>query len=397
MVKSVWDETFRRVQPIHKPCGSSHARATRRDAETRSGVPERSGRESQQARSKARLKEKAESSYAAFRFRPRGNRNLERDFRFFVLLCGNLGIGQPLANDLLTQQTEPIRVIHRIILRCAIVESESLLVYVPEQMKGFDSNISSPESSLEQTPEIFNSLCVNIALYVLLKMIDDLMCVGLGEAVIVNELVSHNPSSGEYVVLDDLVHNLFLAAVSENRSADFAVALKHPHYNCLAVSALHTSAVTQTAALALVHVSRLATNVSLVNLYSVSTTTELAAVRLVLHPETDAMQHEPSSLLTNSERTVNLPRANSVLTIRNHPHHRQPLLKTKRRVLKHSPGLDAELRLRVPRLALPQAARRHKRNVLPATGRTGYTLRPAPQGQIVNAVIRTLEVDYCVC
>jgi hypothetical protein len=47
----VMNDTFRRVSTIHKPCGSFAYCLTRRNTETRSRVPKRSGYESPQARS----------------------------------------------------------------------------------------------------------------------------------------------------------------------------------------------------------------------------------------------------------------------------------------------------------------------------------------------------------
>src|ERR1700722_20174724 len=79
----VINETFRRVPKIYGSSRPSPDRITRRNAEARIRVPQASGREPAQAGPEMRLKEKAESSYA-FRFRPRGNRNLEYSFRGFI-------------------------------------------------------------------------------------------------------------------------------------------------------------------------------------------------------------------------------------------------------------------------------------------------------------------------
>jgi hypothetical protein len=140
-------ETFRRVPQVYEPRRSSAHRFARGNAEARSGVSKTGGRKPTQARPKARLKKKAESSYAAFRFRPRCRRNLERDFRFFILLRRQFGIRQPLSDDLLTQQTETIRVVHRIAFGCTIVEPESLFVHVAEQVEPVHGNVISTEAA----------------------------------------------------------------------------------------------------------------------------------------------------------------------------------------------------------------------------------------------------------
>jgi hypothetical protein len=237
---------------------------------------------------------------------------------------------------------------------------------------------------------------VNLPVYVLLKVIDELVLVLCGKSEVAGKLIGHNRRTPLNKIAHGTMHGGILAISNDSRP-NFAATLKCSDYYRLAVTALHSDSVTKTAALRLVHVSRLAADESFVNLNGAVGAADLPARILVLHSEPNPMQHEPSSLLRNSQRAVNLPRANTVLAVRNHPHHRQPLLKTERRVLKHRSGLDAELRLRVPRLALPQAARRYKRNVLASARRAGYAIPPAPQGQIVDAVIRALEVDDCVC
>lgn len=386
-------ETFRRVPQVHGASRPFADRLARRNAEARSGLPKTSGCEPEQARPETG-QQKAESCYA-FRFRPRGNRNLERDFRFFIILRRQFCIRQSLTYDLLTQQTETVRIIQWIVLRGAVVEPERLLIDVTEQVERLNGNVSSAKSALQQRPEIFHALHMNLSVNVLLKVVHELMLVFRIQVVVTSELIRHNRRTGFNKITYRAMHSGILAITDDPR-LDLSTTLKCSNHYSLSMSALHPNAIAKTAALALVHVSRLATDVSLINLDRSVRAAKLPAILPVLHPETNAMQHEPCRLLRDSQRAVNLPRRNAILAIGNHPHHRQPLLKTKRRVPKHSPGLDAELRLRVPRLALPQAARWHKANVLASARRTGYAALPAPQGQIVDAVIRVLEVDDCV-
>ncbi len=158
----VRNETFRRVQEIHESCGSAHVCSARRNKTAGSRVQETGRRESEQARTK---KEKAES-YPAFR-RPRAKRyRLAGSFRFFILLRRQFSVGETLADNLRAQKTEAVAIVHRVILWGAIVEPEALLIQVPEQMEWFNAHISSIQSTLQQRPEIFNSVCVNLAAHV---------------------------------------------------------------------------------------------------------------------------------------------------------------------------------------------------------------------------------------
>lgn len=121
------NETFHRVQTIHESRGRIAYRFTRRDAETRGGVPQASGCESESPWPKTWNKEKAEN-YSAFRFRPLGFRyELERRPRYFSLLRRQFRVGQSLAYDLRAQQTKAVCVIERVVLRSAIVKSGTLV------------------------------------------------------------------------------------------------------------------------------------------------------------------------------------------------------------------------------------------------------------------------------
>src|SRR5262249_9807067 len=68
---------------------------------------------------------------------PRGSRPLERlcwRVRARLQFAGQFGIRQPLAHDLPDKVAEAVAVIHGL----AVVESESLLIDVPEQVVGLD-------------------------------------------------------------------------------------------------------------------------------------------------------------------------------------------------------------------------------------------------------------------
>jgi hypothetical protein len=58
---------------------------------------------------------------------------------------------------------------HGIVLRGAIVEPESLLVYVAKQVERLYRNVGAAKSTLEKRPEVFESLSVNLPVNVLLK------------------------------------------------------------------------------------------------------------------------------------------------------------------------------------------------------------------------------------
>lgn len=61
------------------------------------------------------------------------------------------------------------------IIGLAIVETERLFIEVAEQMERFNAHISPLEPTLEQAPEVFNGVGVDVAAHIFNGMINDLM------------------------------------------------------------------------------------------------------------------------------------------------------------------------------------------------------------------------------
>src|SRR5438876_6648569 len=163
-------------------------------------------------------------------------------------------------------------------------------------MKRLYSNVGSTKPTLQQRPEVLYALHVNLSVNVLLKMVHELMIVFRFEIVVASEFISHNRGAAFNEVSHGSMHGGILA-ISDDSRFDLSAALKRSDDHSLAVSALHSNSVTETAAFALVHIPCLATDVSLVNLNRPVRPTKFAA-SLILQSETNAMQHEPSRLLS---------------------------------------------------------------------------------------------------
>ena len=84
-------------------------------------------------------------------------------------------VGQPLTANLHHRQMEAIRIIQRIVFRCAIVEAEDLLCDVTIKVEGLNRNIGATQTALQKAPEIFDALRVNLTANVLFNVIDVLM------------------------------------------------------------------------------------------------------------------------------------------------------------------------------------------------------------------------------
>src|SRR5208282_1375606 len=110
-----------------------------------------------------------------------------------------------------------------------------------------------------------------------------------------------------------------------------------------------------------------------------------------LHSQSNPMQHKPCGLLSDTQRTMNLPTANAIFAVGDHPHYRQPLLQAERGILEDRPCLEAELCLRMACLALPETARRNKGNVLTSARWARDAIWPAPDNEKVHAVVSVGE------
>jgi hypothetical protein len=365
-------ETLTRISSIHKSCGSTLNRFTRRDAAPGSGVSKTSRCESQTPWPETK------SGQAAFRF-PRPSRFLE-DFMFFSLLPDQFLVGQTLAYDLSAYQTEPVRIRHLF----PVVIAKRLFVKISKQVERLDRNIRSLETALQQTPEILTSVRVNLPVHVSFGMVDYLMS-KLIEPVVGLERISVNRRASFDVLANHRVQ-FWLRASLDVLGANLAAALK----NCGDyLFAFTTTALNFLCSLARVHVASLTADESLINFYLA---TKLAAVNSILHSQTNSVEHEPCRLLGDLQMSVDLPRRNAILATGNEPNHRKPLIKTKRRVFENRSGLDAELAFWMPCLALPQPPRRDERDIGTTAGRARNTFRPTPRHPIIQAVIGVLEI-----
>lgn len=82
-------------------------------------------------------------------------------------------IGQPLVGYASERENETARVVQSL----AIVESETLLVQVSEQVERLDRNIGSVNAALQQTPKVFHIVRMNVALDIRNRMVNNLMSV----------------------------------------------------------------------------------------------------------------------------------------------------------------------------------------------------------------------------
>ena len=153
-----------RVRSLHEPRGSRAHDSARRHQAAYRGTPQTSRVESTQAGAEAQTK----ALYEAFRLGPRLSVLV---FARFSHLAGDLGKSQALSNNSGCEFAETITVVHIL----PMIEAESLLVNVAEQVKRLDADIGTAQPALQQTPEVLQAVSVHIPDGVGFSVIDKVM------------------------------------------------------------------------------------------------------------------------------------------------------------------------------------------------------------------------------
>src|SRR6266542_5022649 len=231
-----------------------------------------------------------------------------------------LRIRQAAPDDVTDHFAEPIRVVHL----APIVESERLFIEVSKQMKRFNRDVRAAKRTLQQRPKVFAAVRVNLSVYVLLRVVNDLVdvlaVVAGAETSIRRERIGVHGRTG-FDIRANTTLDLFPPSILHNGSSDdavtgLAVALKQslygdfPHVSVR--RGLHRALFPF-----FVHESRFAADERLVYF---NLAPNLAACLLVLHRKANALQHEPRGLLCDADAAVNFPRADAVLAVGDHPH-----------------------------------------------------------------------------
>src|SRR6266568_622596 len=186
-------------------------------------------------------------------------------------------------------------------------------------------------------------------------------------------------------VISDFTLDRVLAPIRNYRRADLATALQDSHDWSFVFGSSFGDA---DSALVFVHEPRRTADECFVYL-------DFAAYhskRFILQGEPDAMEHEPSRLLSDAESAAHLIGANPILAVGEHPSSREPLVEADGRILEDGSHFDGELTLGVMSGTLPDTARGAERDTLRAACRADNPFGPAPRHKVPEAVIWIREV-----
>jgi hypothetical protein len=314
------------------------------------------------------------------------NTNLERFCRWKALLPRQFAVRNVLASDLRQNPLESLAIVDGSLFAVAIIKAEYLLIKIAEQVKWFHTNVRSRQAALEETPEIFHSIRMYAALYILHRVVNDLVLVLTRKTLITRQFIGEQFCPSVDVVFNDLLHR-HAETVRNYLSTNTPAALQHSHDDDFTFMA----SLSGNLALSdiVVHVTRLPADERFVCFDLFAICSELHK-GVVGHSTANAVHHEPRGFLRDSNGAMDFPRTNSIAAVRNHPHGQHPLSKREPGILEDRADFDGELLPALP--ALP-AFLRGKVVVLFvfARGTSGLAIGPAHHGHSVYAVLFITE------
>jgi len=253
------------------------------------------------------------------------------------------------------------------------VVPEHLFVKIPEQVERLNTHVGSLDSALQERPEVFEAIGVDLPINIFLCMVDYLVL----EILMLQSLIGHKCIGINRTTRFDVGANLGLqvmfAASGNHHCADFAAAFENAHDRSFVLGSSLSNPAT---AFVLVHIPRCAADERFVYFDCFSFASEFEH-RTVLHCKPDAMEHEPSRLLSDAERTSDFVRTDAILAVGNHPDGNKPLVEWERRIFKDSPDLGAKLPFGMDTLALPFALIGKEHGVLAPASRAFNAVGPA--------------------
>src|SRR6185437_10581350 len=142
-----------------------------------------------------------------------------------------------------------------------------------------------------------------------------------------------------------------------------------------------------------VHVPRFAADESFIHF---DFSGEFATKEIILHGKPDAMKHEPRRLLSYFDIPRNLVTADSIFAVSDQPSSSEPFIQRNRGIFHHGADLDGKLALRMMLRTSPSAPLITEFDSLAtASWANDFSVRPAADSKIVNAVIGIGEIDDC--
>src|SRR5579884_563811 len=131
---------------------------------------------------------------------------------------------------------EPVGITYAALFGGPIVETEHLLIQIAEQMERLNTDVGSCNPTLEQRPEVFEPVRVNLPVNVLLRMVNNFVSVIPRQSVIREQRVSVERGASLHVCLNCGLQASF-APIFDNKGANLSATFEHAHHNGFVFSA----------------------------------------------------------------------------------------------------------------------------------------------------------------
>src|SRR6266851_4610401 len=259
------------------------------------------------------------------------------------------------------------------------------------KMKRFHGNVGSTQHSLKQRPEVFESLCVNLSMYVFLSVVHNFMHKVTMQVIESDSAIRIHCAAMLYVFKNCVLQCFALDVRDDLRTHLPQFPVKHAKDGCLvhvAITLPLSPSPLEVELPAAVHLVRVRPDKGFVAFNGAALCSAELVGQIALHGSPEAMKHKPCRLLCNAKRAVKFHAGDAVLAVDQHPECRHPLIESEGRILEDRSYLEGEL-LIAP-LAEPNTPRFDEVIAVGIASRTGhFSVRPA---QIFGILERTVGI-----
>src|ERR1051326_4100072 len=182
-----------------------------------------------------------------------------------------------------------VAVANELLFRGAIVVPENLFVEVAEKMKWFDVNVGALQTALEQTPEVFQTVRVHLAVYIPFGMVNRFVCVIAVQSLVRQESISVDRALRFHVCANSGLQ-FMCPAIWNDTGLNLTTAFQYSHNRRFA---LHATVNNFKLALVSVHETRRTADEGFIYFYFLAAPTNLHEVLVMQLLPTTRVRQEP--------------------------------------------------------------------------------------------------------
>ncbi len=277
------------------------------------------------------------------------------------------------------------------IIKAPVIEPMDLFGKVRGNVERVNAHVGAFDGALQERPEVFEAVGVNLPLHISDGMVNDAMSVVGFEALVRPERVGMECGPGLHLGANLLLQVLLADAAHDRRGDARMLAVLPSLQEAEHGDLIHAASPTDdTLLLGEVHELGRATEEALIRFDVPAHLAEGAT----LHGEADTVKHEPRGFLCDPHAPRQFVGADAVLRVRQHPQRGKPLVETDGAVLEDRAEFHRELPPTIA--ALPNPPSLEKAGILRVARGAEHAMRPAQRDQEGERDIGVREVADCV-